>query len=185
MMHSGWKCNAFTMTTLSLSSRSKNDLERADVWWARVKDIGNYPLLSRMATAVLSCFHGPEIEKSFSMMAGMVTSQTASISIPTVDAIQTVKQGQLAAGKSAVEFFKRKDKLHDPVDAALIRNMTTASRAYNAELNDKKKSKAKHAASMDAPLKTPATKRQAKDLSLQLAKKAKLHHVKKINKKYK
>lgn len=35
---------------------------RIDEWWASVKGMGRYPNLCKMVLAVLSCFHGPQVE---------------------------------------------------------------------------------------------------------------------------
>ena len=64
---------------------------RLDSWWTQVFDAGKHPALSKMISALLSCFHGPQIEGSFSIMGNVITTQTASMGIKTLDAIQSVK----------------------------------------------------------------------------------------------
>lgn len=33
-----------------------------DHWWAQVFEQGNYPMLAKMVKALMSCFHGPQVE---------------------------------------------------------------------------------------------------------------------------
>ncbi|ELU02852.1 hypothetical protein CAPTEDRAFT_210683 [Capitella teleta] len=92
--------------------------------------------------------------------------KSSGYSIQTVDAIQTVKHAQLAADKSAVAFFKRKDNMHDPVNWTLVKNMASAYQEYQKDLVVKKSEKEKHAASVDALLRNPESKKKSKDFSL-------------------
>ncbi|GBO46192.1 hypothetical protein AVEN_31942-1 [Araneus ventricosus] len=42
--------------------------ESVDLWWIDVENTSKYPLLSRMTFALLTCFHEPKVESSFSIM---------------------------------------------------------------------------------------------------------------------
>ena len=45
-----------------------------DTWWALVFLIGKFSALSKMVAALLSCFHGPQVEGSFSVMGNVITT---------------------------------------------------------------------------------------------------------------
>ena len=47
---------------------------RADIWWFKLKD--KYPLLSKMSLALLTIFHGPRLESSFSVMGDVMDKKT-------------------------------------------------------------------------------------------------------------
>ena len=44
------------------------DGEHVDVWWSKVFVKPGYECLAKMIKALLSCFHGPQVESSFSAM---------------------------------------------------------------------------------------------------------------------
>ncbi|GBO20706.1 hypothetical protein AVEN_272780-1 [Araneus ventricosus] len=90
-----------------------------------------------MACAMLTCFHGPKFESSFSIMNSVVTSETNRLSIESFDAFQTVKYERISEEKSAVQLYKR-DYLKDKVDRNLCKNMNSASKNYRAEILSKK-----------------------------------------------
>ena len=58
-------------------------------WWLGVSD--KYPILFKVVTAILSIFHGPRVESSFSVMGDVIDAKSGRIDIKTFDAIQTVK----------------------------------------------------------------------------------------------
>ena len=62
---------------------------RVDNWWTKL--IEHYPNLSKVALAMLSIFHGPRVESSFSMMGNILDRKSGRISLQTYSAIQTVK----------------------------------------------------------------------------------------------
>ncbi|GBM59207.1 hypothetical protein AVEN_198752-1, partial [Araneus ventricosus] len=47
--------------------------ESVDLWWRDVENTSKYPLLSRMTFALLTCFHEPKVESSFSIMNNVIT----------------------------------------------------------------------------------------------------------------
>jgi hypothetical protein len=147
-----------------------------DQWWAPVFRSGKYPVLSRMVDSLLSCFHGPEVERGFSIMGNVITHQTASLNIKTFDAIQTIKYAQLAAGKSAVQFFHRADKLKDPVNPTLVKNMRGAHKAYHRELDEAREQTAAKRAKLDLISEAALSKRKTKELNMETAKKARKLH---------
>ncbi|GBO14875.1 hypothetical protein AVEN_81404-1 [Araneus ventricosus] len=72
-------------------------------WWIERKE--RYPFLSRMALALLTCFYGPNVETSVSIMNNIITSGTSRLNITTLNVLQTVKYHLLAEGKSSVDYF--------------------------------------------------------------------------------
>ena len=62
-------------------------------WW---KSLGSYPTVVKMVEAVLSIFHGPRVESSFSMMSDIIDPKSGRMNIETYDALQTVKYSLLA-----------------------------------------------------------------------------------------
>ncbi|GBO15047.1 hypothetical protein AVEN_202206-1 [Araneus ventricosus] len=92
-----------------------------------------------MALALLTCFYGPKVETSVSIMNNIITSGTSRLNITTLNVLQTVKYHLLAEGKSSVDYFKKSDFLLEPVDRRLVDNMRSSSKAYEKEKSDKKK----------------------------------------------
>ena len=41
---------------------------RIDIWWAYLFENGKYPAMTKMVKAILSCFHGPQVESAFTSM---------------------------------------------------------------------------------------------------------------------
>lgn len=119
-----------------LASPSDTDgkIMRLDEWWAKVFADGSYPALSKMVKAILSCFHGPQVESAFSSMSSVLDKECGHMSIDTLSAIQTEKYKFLSCNKSALEFFKRDDHLHSPVHKTLCKNLRHAHKVYKEEL---------------------------------------------------
>lgn len=110
-----------------------------DVWWSEIFRKTKYTSLSKMVKAILSLFHGPIVEGSFSMMSDIIDKRSGRMQIDTYSAIQTVRYKLLSEKKSAVEFFHKKDFLHQPIDATLCRNLRSSRMNYQKELDEKKK----------------------------------------------
>ena len=64
-------------------------LVRADTQWFKLKD--KYSLLSKMSSALLTIFHGPRVESSFSVMGEVMDKKSGRMNMSTYTAIQTVK----------------------------------------------------------------------------------------------
>lgn len=97
--------------------------QRLDCWWWELKKSEKFPHLCKMALAVLTSFHGPQVEGSFSSMNNTIHDKTTKMDVGTYSALQSVRFNLRAAKQSAVEYFHKSDYLHDKVDAALVRNM--------------------------------------------------------------
>lgn len=73
------------------SFRQIGDKEPIDMWWKEIEMSKKYPLLSRLAFSLLTCFHGPKVESSFSLMNNIITSGSNRLKVSTFNAIQSVK----------------------------------------------------------------------------------------------
>ena len=66
-----------------------------------------YESLANMIKALLSCFHGQEIESSFSAVKNIMNCKTLSMNVPMFDAKQMVRYDLDSPGKSSAEYFHR------------------------------------------------------------------------------
>ena len=112
---------------------SKNFI-RADTWWFKLKD--KYPLLSKMSLALLTIFHGPRVESSFSVMGDIMDKKSGRMNVSTYSAIQTVKYSLDAKTSHAfkpksVQVFQRSDWLKSLVLSEGIRD---SEKVYENEL---------------------------------------------------
>ena len=89
-----------------------------------------------MVYSVLSCFHGPAVESNFSLMQQVMNTNTPSLQVESLSAVQTVKYELKSSGKSALEYFDR--DIHDPINPRLCRNMRTAYKQYQEHKDSKK-----------------------------------------------
>ena len=94
---------------------------------------GRYPALSKLVKALLSCFHGPQVEGSFSSMGNILDSIANRMTVQTFSAIQSIKYSLRAADKTSVEYFGKEDYLHDRVDGDIVRNMRGVYKVYSRE----------------------------------------------------
>lgn len=156
-----------------------SDTDRLDVWY-NANIFPTYPLVKKMVSALLSCFHGPRVESAFSIMGEILDKSRASMKIETLDAIQTVKYNMLAQQKSAIEVYRRADHLYDPVDPHLCKNMGNASHAYRDELRKIREEKEQKKKALEIKHKEMKTKKQEMLLATQLAKKSRKEHIKRL-----
>lgn len=109
-------------TSLTLPScEDKGKPVEVDRWWAEVNKTGQYQLLYEMVSALLTCFHGPKVESSFSQMGDVLDRKSNRMHVSTFSAIQSVKYGLKANNMTAIQSFSRKDKLRSPVNNNLCR----------------------------------------------------------------
>ena len=113
---------------------------RVDEYWSKINSQGNYPNLTKIVKAVLSCFHGPQVESSFSIMSNIIQPGRSRLNMTTYDSLQTVTYQLMAEEKSSTDYFYKTDPIHDPIDPMLVQNMKSAYKTYNSE-QDKIKSK--------------------------------------------
>lgn len=123
------------------SIRRPNENEDIDAWWIDIQRSQKYPLLSKMALSLLTCFHGPKVESRFSLMNNILTPESSTMNVSTFSAIQTVKYELSAKKKSSVALFRKNDFLKDPVEKNLCKNLRTSCKRYTEEKLEKRKSK--------------------------------------------
>lgn len=111
---------------------------KLDIWWAAVDKIKIFPCLTKMAKALMSCFHGPSVESSFNIMGDILDPKSAAMKIPTFSAIQTVKYGMRAKDTTAVDMFNMNQDKRD-ADKSFARNIMTARTRLEKEREEIKK----------------------------------------------
>ena len=156
---------------------------RADTFWANLRKGGDYPNLSKMALALLSCFHGPEVESSFSVMGTVLDKTKGQMYVSTFSSVQTIKYHLKSEKKTACSYFKRKDHLHDPVNLRLCKNMKHAYKEYQQEKDREKEAmekRRKHVGISRPSACAPTSKIQSKKKLLEAATKLKEKHNKKV-----
>ena len=60
--------------------------------------------LSKLVAAMLSCFHGPQVEGSF-FMSSIMNAATTRMNVNTFIIIQTVKYSIMGSNKIAIQYF--------------------------------------------------------------------------------
>ena len=110
---------------------------RADTWWFKLKD--KYLLLSKMSLALLTIFHGPRVESSFSVMGDIMDKKSGRMNVPTYSSIQTVKYSLNAKISHAfrpksAQVFQRSDRLKNPVMSEAVVGIRNSKKVYENEL---------------------------------------------------
>lgn len=149
---------------------------RLDTWWADIFTRGDYPALSKLVGALLSCFTAPLVEGSFSMMGNIMSSSKARMNIGTFCSIQSVKFSLMAAEQSAINHFKKDKFLHEPVDKSLLRNMRSAHKEYKDEQRQIKEEKEKKKEQLKLSTEKVVSKQQAKAVAELASKRSRLAH---------
>jgi len=126
-------------SNLPQATDASGEPTRIDKWWGAVADTNAYPALSKLVLAVLTCFHGPQVESSFNTMNDVIDERSGRTEIETYSAIQSVKYAMRAKGKTASQLFYRKNKLYDPVSKDLCNNFRSSSKVYRSDLEVKRK----------------------------------------------
>lgn len=104
-----------------------------DEWWHKLKD--RYPQLCQGALSMLSCFHGPIVESSFSAMTIIMDCHSARLSTEVFSSVQSVRHYVQARDTTALNLFAKKEPLTDPVNKRLAKNMQSA---YKLNTNSQK-----------------------------------------------
>lgn len=162
------------------------DGSRIDHWWGR-EDIykKKYPCLSKMVRALLPCFHGTQVESSFNIMNDIIDDKSGRIKVETYNAILNIKYGLKASRNSAIQYFGKKDYLHEGINTNLIRNMRTSCKSYKEELEQKRATKEENKNKLNIrPKQKLVTKRKAKKIAAKAAKKARVTHMQCVSKKH-
>ena len=154
-----------------------------DSWWAAVFSAVKFPSLSKLVAALTSCFHGPQVEGSFSHMYNIMNSATARMNVSTFNSIQTVKYSLMASNKNAMQYFHKHDYLHEPVNSNLVHNMRGTYKMYSSQLTEERKIKEEEKVELNMSKKKTTTKRKAKEAAELAAKKARMAHQRAVLKK--
>ena len=136
-----------------------------------------------MVKAVLSCFHGPVVEGSFSEMSNILTEKTHRTKVDTFTAYQIVSYEVKDIAIGAVESFLRSDKLRTPIQPGLLKNMRNANAERESEQARQREEMDSRKTALEVHQKKIACKRKLHDQAFQLAKKAKVQHLDKLKKK--
>ena len=142
---------------------------RVDHWWALVAKTNKYDLLVKCVNAVLSCFHGPLIEGTFSVMSNVLDDRSSRMQIETYSAIQMVKHELVVQGMSSIQTFHHADPMHATISGELCQNMRNVYQAYVNHKECKKNDREillKQQGITTSNIK-PLSKTKAKDISLQ------------------
>lgn len=147
-----------------------------DVWWSEVQKTGNFPLLSRMATALVTCFHGPSVESSFNVMGDVLDGRSTRMLVDTYSSIQCVKYALRSTHKSATDAFKRPDKLHTPVNRNMCRLLRGANKRNKERLDVEREELEAKRAKLSLKKQEEASKQQLKRNLQEAEKRARLAH---------
>ena len=151
-----------------------------DVWWSAVAV--KYPMIGKMVFALMSCFHCPVVESSFSVMKNVMDETTNRMNVSTLSAIQSVKYSLSSASKTSIKAFRKNDFRHDRVDPVLVKNMQTAGRRFKEEKAAERQKKDEKMKQIGMKRKAILSKKKNQEKAMKLAKKARLSHVKKCTK---
>ena len=113
---------------------------------------------------------------SFNEMNDIIDNKSGRINIDTYNAIQNVKFGIRASATSSIEFFRKKDYLHDRVNPLLVKNMRTSYKQYKCILEKRKTVTEEKKDKLKVKTDLVVTKRKAKELYAKAAKKARISH---------
>ena len=98
----------------TLPAATDDNGDDADIvkWYSHLSK--KYPAVHKMAMSVLSIFHGPKLESSFSGMGHVIDKKTNRMCNRTYSAIQTVKyslraQCLISSSSQSIQLFKRQN----------------------------------------------------------------------------
>ena len=103
---------------------------RVDKSWYSLEK--KYPKLTNLALSLLSIFHGPRVENSFSVMSDVIDKKSNRMQVETYSAIRSVNYGLstgAAGNMKCVSVFRRENKVSSPVMARLSFNIDNACAA--------------------------------------------------------
>ncbi len=154
-----------------------------------------YPNLSRMAVALLSCFHGPAIEGSFNLLDKRMGSSTNTTSIETYSATQTVKYHlreharanpppagakNPVPGDQSIQYFCIENFKEVSPDPRLVANIKSAASTNRARQEKKRLEKEKRLQDLEVPKENPTSKRKANEEAMATAKKQRIARLEQI-----
>ena len=133
------ECHSFQVdATLPSDIDATSSPVRVDHWWASVMASKKYPCITKLCMALLTCFHGPMVEGSFSAMGDILDAKSTRLNMETYSALQTVKYDLRAKGKSATEMYARSDIVFGPVNSMLCQDVRRSYGRYKKVLMEKR-----------------------------------------------
>lgn len=182
MINMNWKLGNFRQTLCQIL---KMGVELTTGGGGKIFIKKKYPCLSKMVRALLPCFHGTPVESSFNIMNDIIDDKSGRIKVETYNAILNIKYGLKASRNSAIQYFGKKDYLHEGINTNLIRNMRTSCKSYKEELEQKRATKGENKNKLNIrPKQKLVTKRKAKKIAAKAAKKARVTHMQCVSKKH-
>ena len=92
-------------TIITSFALQENDVPvQLDLWWAKIFQASNYPVLSQVVKACLAIFSGPHVESSRSLMSNIIDKRYNRMNIDTYNAMMTIKNSLQA--KSSSEIYR-------------------------------------------------------------------------------
>ncbi|GBM28317.1 hypothetical protein AVEN_229502-1, partial [Araneus ventricosus] len=141
-----------------------------DLWWRDVENTSKYPLLSRMAFALLTCFHEPKVESSFIILNNVITPGSNRLNVSTFNAMQCIKYElrlkKKKLKKSAVCMFSKHDFLKEKVDPKLVRNVRNSRNVYFDKLKQNKSLREERIKELNASKEKALTKKRCLQMQL-------------------
>lgn len=110
-------------------------------FWSEIIKRKEYPVLSKMIKALLTCFHGPSVESTFNLMDHFMTENRTSLNIESLDSLQTIKYYLNSVSASTCELFGSKDPLHEPMQQNFGLNLINSWSLYQQSLMEKNQAK--------------------------------------------
>ena len=113
-------------------------------WWSDIDATGKYPGLTAVAKAALSCFHGPVVESSFSVMTDVLDKKSGNMKLETYSAYQDVKYDLYNQKKTSIEAYKRTDIHFSQVNKSKCFAIRNAAYLHKKSLKNTNIAKKKH-----------------------------------------
>ena len=92
-----------------------------------------------MSLALLTIFHGPRVESSFSVMGDIMDKKSGRMNVSTYSAIETVKYSLNAKTShtfrpKSFQIFQRSDRLKSQVISKVVERITNSKKVSECEL---------------------------------------------------
>ena len=118
-------------------------------WWGKISD--RYSVPFKVVCAVLSIFHGPRVESTFSVMNNVIYQNSGRMNMEIYGAIQDIKYAlktrKPCEENQSVKVFSHSDRRYSPVDPKIsicMRHSYLKLRQKRSELNEKEKNRKEH-----------------------------------------
>ena len=100
----GFEIEVRLYDTSNVVPTSDNISRPIDEWWFSFSE--RFPLLTKFSLSMLPIFHGPEVERNFSLMTQTLNPHTSRLNTQAVSAVQTIKYFLSAERtESCIKFF--------------------------------------------------------------------------------